>query len=567
MVYQALSMHSINRSKCLALSIQLQIIKMKNRFITAMVLLIGSIFIACQEEIRRPEVQVIPLPASLNNMEGVFQIGSGTKILINSDNKEMHRVTAVLTRHLEGLYGIACKVSFSGTADKKAIFVKLNTGLSIPKEAYNLVVTPKGILLESPTPNGLFYGIQTLVQLMPPIQQNLSEVVVPAVEIKDSPRFVWRGLHLDVGRHFMPKEFILKYLDYMALHKLNTFHWHLTEDQGWRIEIKKFPRLTEVGSVRKETLVGHYGSNSYDGKPVGGFYTQEEVKEIVAYASERYITVVPEIEMPGHALAALASYPELGCTGGPYEVGTTWGVFDDVYCAGNAKTDTFLMDVLKEVIPLFPGEYFHIGGDECPKTRWEKCPVCKLKMKEEGLRTTHELQSYFVQRMEKFLNDNGKKLIGWDEILEGGLAPNAAVMSWRGEAGGIAAAKEHHYVVMTPGEYCYLDHYQADPKNEPLAIGGYLPLKKLYSYEPVPVTLSKEEAQYILGAQGNVWTEYMQTPQQVEYMVFPRAAALAEVVWSPKTSRDFDNFKNRLNRLTKFYDLLGINYCKAEFKQ
>jgi hexosaminidase len=540
---------------------------MKNHLFAMILLLIGTLLTACQEEIRRPDILVIPQPASLNNLEGVFQIGSGTKILINSDSKEMNRVTADLSQHLEGMYEIKCKVSFSGAAEKKSIFIKLNTGLSISRESYNLVVTPKGILLESPSPNGLFYGIQTLVQMMPPVKQSLSEVVVPSVEIKDTPRFTWRGLHLDVGRHFMPKEFILKYLDYMAFHKLNTFHWHLTEDQGWRIEIKKFPRLTEVGSVRKETLVGHYGSNSYDGKPSGGFYTQEEVKEIVAYASDRFITVVPEIEMPGHALAALASYPELGCTGGPYEVGTTWGVFDDVYCAGNAKTDTFLIDVLKEVIPLFPGEYFHIGGDECPKTRWKECPVCKQKMKEEGLKTEHELQSYFVQRMERFLNENGKKLIGWDEILEGGLAPNAAVMSWRGEDGGIAAARERHYVVMTPGEYCYLDHYQADPKTEPLAIGGYLPLKKLYGYEPIPAILSKEEAKYVLGAQGNVWTEYMQTPAQVEYMVFPRAAALAEVVWSPKGARDFDGFKTRLSRLSKFYDLMGINYCKTEFKQ
>jgi len=538
------------------------------KYLYPMLLLLLSLVVhSCQEEIRRPDVQVIPQPASMNNMEGVFQISSGTKILINSDSKEMHRVTSDLSRHLEGLYDIRCKVSFSGAAEKKAIFIKLNTGLSISKEAYNLVVSPKGILLESPSANGLFYGIQTLVQLMPPLKQDLSEVVVPSVEIRDSPRFAWRGLHLDVGRHFMPKEFILKYLDYMAFHKLNTFHWHLTEDQGWRIEIKKFPRLTEVGSVRKETLVGHYGSNSYDGKSVGGFYTQDEVKEIVAYAADRFITVVPEIEMPGHALAALAAYPELGCTGGTYEVGTTGGVFDDVYCTGNAKTDTFLMDVLKEVIPLFPGEYFHIGGDECPKTRWEKCPICKLKIKEEGLRNEHELQSYFVQKMEKFLNENGKKLIGWDEILEGGLAPNAAVMSWRGETGGIAAAQAHHYVVMTPGEYCYLDHYQADPKNEPLTIGGYLTLEKVYGYEPVPAILSKEEAKYILGAQGNVWTEYMKSPEQVEYMVFPRAAALAEVVWSPKGSKDYVNFKTRLNRLTKFYDLLGINYCKAEFKQ
>jgi hexosaminidase len=507
------------------------------------------------------------MPASLTNMEGTFSIGSQTKILINSENKEMQKVTSYLINHLEDFYQIKSKVTFSGAPEKKTIFIKLNTGLSISKEAYNLTVSSKGIMLESPSPSGLFYGIQTLLQLMPPIKQKLSAVVVPAVEIKDSPRFAWRGLHLDVGRHFMPKEFILKYLDYMAFHKFNTFHWHLTEDQGWRIEIKKYPRLTEVGSIRKETLVGHYGSKNYDGTPVGGYYTQEDVKEIVAYATDRFITVVPEIEMPGHALAALAAYPELGCTGGPYEVGTTWGVFDDVYCAGNAKTDTFLMDVLKEVIPLFPGEYFHIGGDECPKTRWQKCPLCNEKMKAEGLRSENELQSFFVQRMEKFLNENGKKLIGWDEILEGGLAPNAAIMSWRGEKGGIAAAKEHHFVVMTPGEYCYLDHYQADPKNEPLAIGGYLPLKKVYSYEPIPASLTEEESKYVMGAQGNVWTEYMKTPQQVEYMVYPRAAALAEAVWSPKGPKDFENFKSRLIRLTKFYDIFGINYCKTEFKQ
>jgi hexosaminidase len=507
------------------------------------------------------------MPASLTNMEGTFSIGSQTKILINSENKEMQKVTSYLTSHLEDFYQIESKVTFSGASEKKTIFIKLNTGLSISKEAYNLVVSSKGIMLESPSPNGLFYGIQTLLQLMPPIKQKLSEVVVPAIEIRDTPRFAWRGLHLDVGRHFMPKEFILKYLDYMAMHKFNTFHWHLTEDQGWRIEIKKYPKLTEVGSIRKETLVGHYGNKVYDGTPVGGFYTQDEIKEIVAYASDRFITVVPEIEMPGHALAALAAYPELGCTGGPYEVGTTWGVFDDVYCVGNAKTDTFLMNVLKEVIPLFPGEYFHIGGDECPKTRWQKCPLCQERMKAEGLRSENELQSFFVQRMEKFLNENGKKLIGWDEILEGGLAPNAAVMSWRGEKGGIAAAKEHHFVVMTPGTYCYFDHYQADPKNEPLAIGGFLSLKKVYSYEPVPASLTEEESKYVMGAQGNVWTEYMKTPQQVEYMVYPRAAALAEVVWSPKGPKDFENFKNRLIRLTKFYEILGINYCKAEFKQ
>jgi hexosaminidase len=535
---------------------------LRNLFIMAL----SAAICSCQTEIKRPEVQIIPQPASLTNMEGTFQISSKTDILINSESPEMHKVTSWLCQNLENLYSIKNKIIFSGAPEKKSIFIKLNTGLSISKEAYNLTVSPKGIILESPSPSGLFYGVQTLLQLMPPIKQKLSEVVVPAVEIKDAPRFAWRGLHLDVGRHFMPKEFILKYLDYMAIHKFNTFHWHLTDDQGWRIEIQKYPKLTEIGSVRKETLIGHYGSKSYDGTSVGGFYTQEDVKEIVAYAASRFITVVPEIEMPGHSLGALTAYPELGCTGGPYDVATTWGVFEDVYCAGKEDTYLFLQDVLTELIPLFPGEYFHIGGDECPKTRWQKCPLCKQKMKDEGLKSEHELQSYFVQRMGKFLNDNGKKLIGWDEILEGGLAPNAAVMSWRGEQGGIAAAKEHHFVVMTPGEYCYLDHYQADPINEPLAIGGYLPLKKIYGYDPVPSTLTEAEAKYIMGAQGNVWTEYMKTPEQVEYMVYPRAAALAEVVWSPKGAKDFDNFKDRLTRLTKLYDILGINYCKAEFK-
>ncbi len=539
---------------------------MKKYCSLAIVSLFSIGFWSCHAEIRRPDVQIIPMPASIINMEGTFSIGSQTKILINSENPDMHKVTSCLCSRLESLYGMTNVISFSGAAEKKTIFLKINTGLSIPKEAYNLTVSPKGVLLEASSPSGLFYGVQTLLQLMPPIKQKLPEVVIPALVIKDTPRFAWRGLHLDVGRHFMPKEFILKYLDYMAIHKFNTFHWHLTEDQGWRIEIKKYPKLTEIGSVRKETLVGHYGSKIYDGTSVGGFYTQDEVKEIVAYAADRFITVVPEIEMPGHSLGALAAYPEFGCTGGPYDVATTWGVFEDVYCAGKEETYAFLQDILTEIIPLFPGEYFHIGGDECPKARWQKCPLCKQKMKEEGLRSEHELQSYFVQRMEKFLNENGKKIIGWDEILEGGLAPNAAVMSWRGEQGGITAAKERHFVVMTPGEYCYLDHYQADPKNEPLAIGGFLPLRKIYSYEPVPAALAEADAKYVLGAQGNVWTEYMKTPEQVEYMVYPRAAALAEVIWSPKRPKDFDNFKTRLVRLSKLYDILGINYCKAEFK-
>jgi len=352
----------------------------------------------------------------------------------------------------------------------------------------------------------------------------------------------------------------------MAMHKFNTFHWHLTEDQGWRIEIKKYPKLTQVGSKRKETLIGHDGkSKQYDGTPYGGFYTQEEVKEIVAYAAKRYITVVPEIEMPGHALAALASYPEYGCTGGPYEVSTRWGIFDDVYCPGKETTFAFLQDVIDEVIPLFPGQYFHIGGDECPKKRWEKCPDCQKRIHDEGLKNEQELQSYFVQRIEKYLNKKGKKMIGWDEILEGGLAPNAAVMSWRGEKGGIAAAKQQHDVVMTPINNCYLCLYQSDPKTEPLAFGGDLSLEKIYGYEPIPAELNETEAKYILGAQGSVWTEYMKTPEMVEYMVYPRAAALSEVVWSPKELRNYANFKDRMRSQILRYDAYGMNYCKKEF--
>lgn len=525
-------------------------------------------FTACKADVPRPAVKLIPQPALVINLEGTFTFNPETKIQVNKGDEQLMKVASFLVNHVDKFYSIKSSVSQAEVEAKKSVFLKLDEKSGLAKEAYNLTVTPKGVTIVASAPNGLFYGVQTLIQLMPPSQKKLSEVILPAVEIKDSPRFVWRGLHLDVGRHFMPKDFVLKYIDYMAMHKFNTLHWHLTEDQGWRIEIKKYPKLTEIGSIRKETLVGHYNSKTqnYDGTPYGGFYTQDDVKQIVAYAAERYITVVPEIEMPGHSLAALAAYPQLGCTGGPYEVGTKWGVFDDVYCAGKEETFGFLQDVVSELIPLFPSQYFHIGGDECPKTRWKKCPLCQKRMKEEGLKTEHELQSYFVQRMEKFLNEKGKKLIGWDEILEGGLAPNAAVMSWRGEEGGIAAAKQHHFVVMTPGSHCYFDHYQADSKTEPLAIGGFLPLEKVYSYDPIPAALSEEEGSYILGAQGNVWTEYMKTPEYVEYMVYPRAAALAEVVWTPKASKNYASFKNRMLDELKRYDVYGINYCKAEFK-
>ncbi|MEZ7953683.1 MAG: family 20 glycosylhydrolase, partial [Bacteroidales bacterium] len=364
-----------------------------------------------------------------------------------------------------------------------------------------------------------------------------------------------------------PKQFVLRYIDYMAMHKFNTFHFHLTDDQGWRIEIKKYPNLTEIGSKRKETLIGrNFGSDAkFDGKPYGGFFTQEDIKEIVAYAAKKYITVVPEIEMPGHALAALASYPELGCTGGPYELATRWGVFNDIMCAGKESTFEFLQGVLDEVTDLFPSKLIHIGGDEAPKHNWKECPLCQERIKKEGLKDEHELQSWFITRIEKYLNSKGRNIIGWDEILEGGLAPNAAVMSWRGEAGGIEAAKSGHYVVMSPGSHCYLDHYQADPASQPLAIGGFTSLAKIYSYEPVPAALNADEAKYIMGAQGNVWTEYILNPAHVEYMVYPRAAALSEVVWSPKESRNYDSFMERMKAMILRYYTYGINFSREEF--
>jgi len=360
----------------------------------------------------------------------------------------------------------------------------------------------------------------------------------------------------------MPKEYVKKYIDYIAMHKMNTFHWHLTEDQGWRIEIKKYPKLTEIGAWRKETLIGHYRDkpHKYDGKVHGGFYTQEDVKEIVEYAKSRYVTVVPEIEMPGHSVASLASYPELSCTGGPFEVRTIWGSSEDVYCAGNEETFHFLEDVLSEVIALFPSEYIHIGGDECSKGRWEKCPKCQARIKAEKLKDENELQSYFIKRIEKFLNANNRKLIGWDEILEGGLAPDATVMSWRGMVGGIEASRQGHDVVMSPTSHCYFDYYQGNPDLEPLAIGGYLPLKKVYSFEPTPDDLTTEEAKHILGAQANLWTEYIQTQEHAEYMVFPRISAIAEVVWTPKELRNWDNFIMRMEKQFRRYDILMVNY-------
>jgi hexosaminidase len=515
---------------------------------------------------------IVPAPVSLTQLKGDFVFSGKSRIILTVLNDETKLAADCLAGLVKNPTGLDLPIVEGKRPASHSVFMAIDTTIR-NNEGYRLTVTPKRIIIRARSAAGLFYGVQTLRQLMPVEVESPSIVEglvlsVPACDIKDEPRFGYRGMHLDVGRHMFPVSYIKRYIDMIALHKMNTFHWHLTEDQGWRIEIKKYPNLTKTGAFRKETLVGHGGrrSFSFDGKPYGGFYTQDEVREIVAYAASKFVTVIPEIEMPGHAMAALASYPQLGCTGGPYEVQTRWGVFDDVYCAGKEETFNFLEDVLSEVMELFPSKYIHIGGDECPKTKWQKCPLCQKRIKEEGLKDEHELQSYFIQRIEKFLLSKGRRIIGWDEILEGGLAPEATVMSWRGTSGGIAAARQRHDVIMTPSTYVYLDYYQCEPEGQPLAIGGYLPLEKVYSYDPMPAELTPEEQKYILGVQGNLWSEYLSTPEQMEYMAYPRMFAIAETGWTPGRLKDFEDFLARLEVLKKRYDAIGINYFKGEYR-
>ncbi len=451
-------------------------------------------------------------------------------------------------------------------SNQKFIYLALPKDSTIPDEGYKLLVNSHYIKATATSRSGLFYALVSVLQMMQPTQDGDGAFTVPACEITDYPRFKWRGMHLDVCRHFFGKEFIKKYIDLLALHKMNTFHWHLTEDQGWRIQIKKYPWLTEIGGWRSGSMVGRYSDHNIDTVRYGGFYTQEDIQEIVKYAASRHVTIIPEIEMPGHALAALAAYPSLSCTGGPFDVAREWGVFDDVYCAGNENTFTFIEDVLTEVCALFPGKYIHIGGDECPKERWKTCPKCQKRIKDEGLKDEHELQSYFIRRIEKFLNSKGKQIIGWDEILEGGLAPNAAVMSWRGEEGGIQAANQQHNVVMSPGTHCYFDHYQGEPDLEPIAIGGYTTVEKVYGYDPVPAALHDSLSKYIMGAQGNVWTEYILNEKQVEYMAFPRTCALAEVLWSPKEKRDQLDFMRRLQHHLTLLEKWKVGYARSMYQ-
>jgi hexosaminidase len=513
------------------------------------------------------DFNIVPIPAQLSPQPGAFRLAASTTIATSDADdpqlRELAQYGAEVVRQGLGI-DLALSEGQTGAVTSDAIILALEASQGgLAPEGYRLVVTPTSVRLSAPAHAGIFYGLQTLRQLLPTRNQLTSaadEWIIPAVEIEDQPRFPYRGMHLDVGRHLFPVEFIKKYIDLLAMYKMNTFHWHLTEDQGWRIEIKKYPRLTEVAAFRRETILAkNFDPYIGDRKPYGGFYTQDEVRQVVDYASSRYVTVIPEIEMPGHSTAALAAYPELACTEGPFEVATIWGVLEDIYCQSE-ETFAFLQNVLAEVLDLFPSRYIHIGGDEAPKTRWEESGLAQEIIRREGLEDEEELQSYFIKRIEQYLLEHDRRLIGWDEILEGGLAPQATVMSWRGTAGGIEAARQGHDVIMTPTTHVYFDYYQGDPLFEPLAIGGYIPLERVYEFEPVPEELTPEEARHVLGAQANVWTEYMKTTADVEYMVLPRMLALSEVVWSPKEARNWDRFLSALPQQFQLLDGQRVSY-------
>lgn len=512
------------------------------------------------------DFNIIPRPQQVNvSNDAPFTLSAKTVISLGTNSQDMKRNANMLASYIEQATGIrpAIGKSKNGTA------IVLTIDKTIANaEGYKLDADAKQIRIAGASAAGVFYGIQTLRKSLPHVNGKASKVSIPAVHIADAPRFAYRGTHLDVSRHFVTADSVRQFIDMLALHNINRFHWHLTDDQGWRIEIKKYPLLTQIGSKRAQTVIGH-NSGKYDGKPYSGFYTQKQIRDIVKYAADRYITIVPEIDLPGHMQAALAAYPDMGCTGGPYEVWQKWGVSDNVLCAGNDKTLTFIDNVLKEITKLFPSKYIHVGGDECPKTQWQKCPKCQARIKalnleaKDGHSAEERLQSYIITHASNYLKSLGRNTIGWDEILEGGLAEGATVMSWRGESGGIAAAKQHHDVVMTPNNYLYFDYYQSlDKANEPLAIGGYLPLETVYSYEPMPKELTADEARHIIGVQANIWTEYMPTFKQMQYMALPRLAALSEVQWSQPALKDYNSFTNRLTEFTHMYDRLGYNYAK-----
>ena len=517
------------------------------------------------------EVAVVPLPEHIVEGQGTFRLTSDAEVVLLFDDERLSGVTAALNKVLMPLFGRGPRVRHADKAADHAVNVTRDE--TMPAEAYRLFVTPCRIDIVAGGAQGAFYAVQTLRQLLPAAAYEADDVravELPVVTIEDKPCLGYRGMMLDVGRHFFTVDEVKEALDIMALHKLNVFHWHLTDDQGWRIEIRKYPKLTEIGSVRSRTLIGRDPGGTYDENckfgetPYGGYYTQDEIRDVVNYAAERFITVVPEIEFPGHAVGALASYPWLGCTGEQYEVRQTWDIDDRVFCIGKETTFEFIEGVLEEVLELFPSEYIHIGGDECPTVMWKKCPHCKARMKAERLKRPRRLQNYATARVEKFLNAHGRRLIGWDEILEGEVTPTATIMSWRGAEGGIKAAKMGNHAIMAPTTHCYLDYYQTrDTAGEPLAIGGYLPVEKVYSLDPYEM-LTADEQRCILGVQANLWTEYIATWPHAEYMLLPRLSALAEVGWS-LDRKDYGDYLRRVRRLAKIYDACGYNYAKHIF--
>lgn len=530
---------------------------------------VASMISSCQKLATVDAYSVIPLPAEVTLTQDVpFALNSAVTVVYPDDDHVMQRNAEFLSEYIAQStgYRLAVQAQVDEKLPERAIVLRLTDEVS-QNEGYRLTVTNKQIQIEGKTPRGVFYGIQTLRKSIPSVASGC-EIKLPAGVVNDAPRFTYRGMHLDVARHFFSVDFVKRYIDLLALHNMNTLHWHLTDDQGWRMDIKKYPKLAEIGSVRYRTVKGYLGSGEYDNTTYGGYYTQEQLKEIVTYANERFVQVIPEIDLPGHMLAVLAAYPEFGCTGGPYEVSPDWGVFEDVLCVGNEEAMKFLEDVMLEVMDIFPSKYIHIGGDEAPRTRWKSCRKCQARIRQEGLKGDKQhtaedmLQSYCMKRIEKLLNAHGRQIIGWDELLEGEVAPNATVMSWRGSAGGIKAAQMGHDVIMTPNTHCYFDFYQTDDtKDEPLAIGGYIPLEKVYSLEPTE-GLTSEQAKHVLGAQANVWTEYIVTEDHLEYMVLPRMAALAEVQWTCPELKDYGCFTKRISNLVDLYRRDGFNYAK-----
>ncbi len=520
------------------------------------ILIIG--FLIITGAVLAQQNHLLPKPTHYARHDGHLRFGKTIALHYMATDLSPEAVT-----HLKNSIPKSIDLKVQDDADAQIIRLSLDTNGFKTSEGYRLAVAEDGIAIYGGGEAGLFYGLQSLLQLIEPVDSANTAWQLPYLRVDDEPRFQYRGAMLDVSRHFFRIDQLKHWLDILAYFKINTFHWHLTDDQGWRIEIKKYPELQKVAAFRKETLIGHKKElpHRFDGQRYGGYYTQAQVKELVAYARSKQITVIPEIEMPGHARAALAAYPQLGCTGGPYETAMFWGIFDDVYCAGKEETFQFLEDVLSEVIPLFPGPYIHIGGDECLKDKWRVCPHCQARMHDEHLPDEFALQSYFMQRMATVVNRHGKRIIGWDEILEGGLATDATVMSWTGEEGGIHAAKAGHDAIMSPEKYVYLDYYQSLATEEPLAAGGYTSLEKIYTYDPILASLTADEAKHIIGVQANLWSEYLTSNDQAEYMLFPRILALAEIAWTAAGKKDFNAFVNRVQHYYPLLDAAGIHYA------